>query len=306
MRLDILSPKFYSIIFHCKDKTVFLDLICILSNLFIILSQMNIEQKEYLNIINQSSDDVIFIKNTGKEGISFIEHSHSKHQIIYTLSGTLHIQIDSASYFIPQHHVAWIPANIKHELSSNNRQISLLVFYCNLNLPKEDPRQTLSIYNVNAVTLENLKYIATFNNIISELEQPDLYNYILSFFKILPSINNIYDIPLKGVEIHNNPRLIPILHYINDHLHENLNMTLVANEFGFSVRNLSRLFSKSGILFSNYLNYQRITRSIERFADGNKTMQDIAYEVGFNTPNHFNRIFKMIMGVSPGTFCRKL
>ena len=37
---------------------------------------------------------------------------------------------------------------------------------------------------------------------------------------------------------------------------------------------------------------------------GGKTMQQIAYEVGFATSNHFNRVFRQITGVSPNAFVK--
>jgi hypothetical protein len=52
---------------------------------------MKTEQQEYIASIDQASDKEIFIKKTGWEEISLPEHSHNRHQIIYTLSGTLHI-----------------------------------------------------------------------------------------------------------------------------------------------------------------------------------------------------------------------
>lgn len=267
---------------------------------------MNPEQQTYITLISQSADDVLYIKKTGREGINLPKHSHHRHQIIYTLSGTLHIQIGTTNYFVPEQHLAWIPENIGHELSSNNRQISLFIFYGTLDIPKEDARQQFSIYNTNTMVLENLKFISSGTDLIKKAEQPDLYNYAINFFKLLPAISQSYKIPLKGLVIPDDIRLRPVLLYIIEHLEESLTIEYVAHKFGFSVRNLSRLLLASGISFSNYLNYQRITRAIELFADGNKTMQQIAYEVGFNTPNNFNRVFKQMIGVSPGAFCRKL
>lgn len=78
----------------------------------------------------------------------------------------------------------------------------------------------------------------------------------------------------------------------------------MAEKFGFSVRNLSRLLQGSGIRFNRYLNQQRIIRAIELFTDGGKTMQQIAFDVGFSTPNNFNRVFKQITETSPGGFLR--
>lgn len=68
---------------------------------------------------------------------------------------------------------------------------------------------------------------------------------------------------LKMLAIPNDARLHPILAYLQEHLHENLKMPQLAAHFGFSVRNLSRLFNESGIRFSYYVNNLRIMRAIE-------------------------------------------
>lgn len=266
---------------------------------------MNAEQQKYIAEINHSPENEIHIKKTGQEGISLPQHSHAKFQIIYTLSGTLHIQIGATSYFVPEQHIAWIPENMEHELSSNNRHISLQIFYCALNLPPKDIRQQFSIHNTNGIILENLKFISSGESMIRKEEQTDLYNYAISFFKLLPAMNQSYKIPLQALVIPEDTRLQPVLKFIIDHAGEDLSIEYVARQFGFSVRNLSRLLLKSDIRFSSYLNYQRITRAIELFSDRNKTMQQIAYEVGFNTPNNFNRVFKQITGVNPSAFCKK-
>lgn len=264
---------------------------------------MNSEQQAYINLINRSSHNEIFVKKTGREGINLPVHSHDKHQVIYTLSGTMRIQIGTTDYFVPEQHLVWIPQNVEHELSSNNRQISLIMFYVALRLSEKDARQQFAIYNTNGIIMENLKFISSADGLIRKSEHPDLYTYALSFFKLLPTMSQSCKIPLQALVIPNDARLHPVLLYITEHIGEDLRIEQVAHLCGFSVRNLSRLMLASGIRFSNYLNYQRITRAIELFADGDKTMQQIAYEVGFNTPNNFNRVFKQLTGVNPSAFC---
>ncbi len=59
---------------------------------------MNQEQESYISLIKQTSKETIRIKKTGWEEIKLPGHAHEKCQIIYTLSGTLHVQIGSTSY----------------------------------------------------------------------------------------------------------------------------------------------------------------------------------------------------------------
>lgn len=110
------------------------------------------------------------------------------------------------------------------------------------------------------------------------------------------------EVLLKTRAIPDDMRLHPILDYMMAHLTDGLRIEQVALEFGFSVRNLSRLLHASGIRFSDYMNHQRIVRAIELYSDGGRTMQQVAYEVGFSTPNHFNRVFKQVTGMAPTLF----
>lgn len=266
---------------------------------------MNQEQKNYISLINHTGRETIRIKKTGWEEIHLPGHTHERCQIIYTLSGTLHVQIGATNYFVPEKHIAWIPSYMGHELSSNNRQTSLVIFYLSLDACEDGTLlNEFSIYHADSFIAENLKFIASKGLEINREDAPDLYAFALSFFRLLPTICQNMEFLLKTLAIPNDARLHPILAYLQEHLQENPKMPQLAEHFGFSVRNLSRLFNESGIRFSYYVNNLRIMRAIELFADGGKTMQQIAYEVGFSTPNNFNRVFRQITGMSPHNFVK--
>lgn len=267
---------------------------------------MNDEQREYLAHIGASDREEILIKRTGWEAINLPTHAHEKFQIIYTLSGTLHIKIGSNTYFVPERHLAWIPSRTKHKISSNSRQVALICFY--IDLPVEgdqDPKALFYIWGIRPLIGENLKFIASHAPCIRCSTHPDLYRYASSFFNLMPQINPKETFLLRPLIIPNDPRLTPILNYINRHLSDRLDMELLASRFHLSTRNLSRLFNTSKIRFSSLVNHWRILRAIELMSDRDKTIQEIAYEVGFNTPNNFNRVFKQITGTSPRMYLQR-
>lgn len=267
---------------------------------------MNDEQREYLAHIGASDREEILIKRTGWEAINLPTHAHEKFQIIYTLSGTLHIKIGSNTYFVPERHLAWIPSRTKHKISSNSRQVALICFY--IDLPVEgdqDPKALFYIWGIRPLIGENLKFIASHAPCIRCSTHPDLYRYASSFFNLMPQINPKETFLLRPLIIPNDPRLAPVLNYINRHLSDRLDMELLASRFHLSTRNLSRLFNTSKIRFSSLVNHWRILRAIELMSDRDKTIQEIAYEVGFNTPNSFNRVFKQITGTSPRMYLQR-
>jgi two-component system response regulator YesN len=40
-------------------------------------------------------------------------------------------------------------------------------------------------------------------------------------------------------------------------------------------------------------------------ADADRPVKEVAYEVGYQDPNYFSRIFKKFKGVSPSRYARK-
>lgn len=216
----------------------------------------------------------------------------------------MHVETGGVNYFVPEKHIAWIPEKASHKLSSNSRQVSLIIFYINLNITPDDGKNRFLIYSTNGIIAENLKFIASKGKVITRGKQTDLYNFALSFFNLLPQMTLGADFLLKTLVIPNDSRLHPILNYITEHIHEDLNMEQIASQYNLSVRNLSRLFNTSGIHFSSYVNHLRITRAIELLTDGDNTVQEVAYKVGFNTPNNFNRVFKQVTGKSPKTYIK--
>lgn len=83
-------------------------------------------KEKRLSLIEKIPDCEILTKITGREEIELNPHSHNRHQIIYILSGTLHIEANGKNHFVTERHLVWIPEGTIHRLSSNNRQISLL------------------------------------------------------------------------------------------------------------------------------------------------------------------------------------
>ena len=263
---------------------------------------MTDEQKSYIDRINTIPPDEILIKDSGWEVIDLPEHSHTLHQIVHTLSGTLRIQVDEICYFVPERHLAWIPPGVEHRLSSNNRQVSLQIICCS---HLYAPRDIFAVYNTSSFIGDNLKFIGSGGTHIKKSEEPEMYSYIISFLNLFPVKGEKYRIPLKALFEPHDSRLREILRYIDSHIGDSIHKEMLAERFGMSVRSLSRLFRASDIRFTDYLSYQRVTRAIELIADRDMSIEQIAYTVGFNSPNHFNRVFRQLMGRTPGSLCRR-
>ncbi|MBP9997438.1 MAG: response regulator [Lachnospiraceae bacterium] len=94
--------------------------------------------------------------------------------------------------------------------------------------------------------------------------------------------------------------------YLQEHyMDSTLNLTSVAQEFGFSASYLSRKFKQEiGKGFLEYLNECRMERAI-KMAQANVKMFQTSVAVGIPDPNYFGRCFKKYTGMSYSDYIGK-
>lgn len=68
-----------------------------------------------------------------------------------------------------------------------------------------------------------------------------------------------------------------------------------------------KIFRKvTGLNFTDYLSRLRIEKAKNLLLNPNLRISEIAYEVGFQSLTHFNRVFKKIVGQSPTSYRSQL
>jgi AraC-like DNA-binding protein len=88
--------------------------------------------------------------------------------------------------------------------------------------------------------------------------------------------------------------------YIHEHQTEELSLGQVAKAVNTSTFYFCKMFKKvTGINFTDYLSRVRIEKSKNLLLNPNLRVSEIAFEVGFQSLTHFNRVFKKILGQSP-------
>jgi AraC-like DNA-binding protein/ligand-binding sensor protein len=88
--------------------------------------------------------------------------------------------------------------------------------------------------------------------------------------------------------------------YIREHQTENLRLGNVAKAVNTSTFYFCKMFKKvTGVNFTDYLSRVRIEKSKNLLLNPNLRVSEIAFEVGFQSLTHFNRVFKKIVGQSP-------
>lgn len=83
---------------------------------------------------------------------------------------------------------------------------------------------------------------------------------------------------------------LPSVAYCADELH------LSANYFGDLIK------KETGISAQEYIQSKVIDVAKEKIFDIDKSISEIAYDLGFKYPQHFTRLFKQKVGVSPNEY----
>jgi AraC-like DNA-binding protein len=95
--------------------------------------------------------------------------------------------------------------------------------------------------------------------------------------------------------------------YINEHQGDDLSLGEVAKAVNTSTFYFCKIFRKAtGINFTDYVSRVRIEKSKNLLLNPNLRVSEIAFEVGFQSLTHFNRVFKKILGQSPTEYRAQL
>lgn len=95
--------------------------------------------------------------------------------------------------------------------------------------------------------------------------------------------------------------------FIHEHQGDDLSLAEVAKAVNCSTFYFCKMFKKATSLhFTEYLARVRIEKAKNLLLNPNLRISEIAYEVGFQSLTHFNRVFRRLVGESPTEYRHKL
>jgi AraC family transcriptional regulator len=97
-----------------------------------------------------------------------------------------------------------------------------------------------------------------------------------------------------------NTQILKVLYYIEAHLNDSLVVKTLAKVAGYSPYHFSRIFKMyMGESIISYVSRLRLEKALLKIISNNKSIIEIAFEAGFETPNGFNKAFKKIFDITP-------
>lgn len=102
------------------------------------------------------------------------------------------------------------------------------------------------------------------------------------------------------------PNLIRALNIIHKEYQSDINVGYVSERLNVSESYLMHLFKeKLGITFNKVLTDTRIRNAKIQLLSGKYRINEVAFNVGFNSEKYFTMIFKKVVGITPSEFIKK-
>ncbi|MEC5143931.1 AraC family transcriptional regulator [Chitinophaga sp. 212800010-3] len=128
----------------------------------------------------------------------------------------------------------------------------------------------------------------------------------LNMKELLIRILQHQHLQLIGKEKHthsNNSRFHFVLHYIHEHLTENIPIDSLCRKAYLSRNIFFKWFKEQfGITPLQYINRERLKLAKQLLADKKNSISQVSAQCGFNDTNYFIRLFKSAEGVTPGMY----
>lgn len=228
-------------------------------------------------------------------------HLHPNMEIILVTEGTLHMEIDSCCYDIPQGHATFVPPFAPHLFhSETHNNCHVLMFLKELVpcfadfLDKNTPANHLFRYSPECFSLVERILPLAENHADILPAQAVLSPLIYEIYTTCA----FYTSPRKGADF-----LTEALVYMDRHFTEPITLTGVARAVGVHPVTLSKGFSQlQETNFNSHLNYLRCSHAAMLIQNRHLSFTEAAFASGFGCVRSFNRAFRQVYGVTPTQF----
>jgi len=103
------------------------------------------------------------------------------------------------------------------------------------------------------------------------------------------------------------PPIVKAKQYIQEHHSEEISLGSVAKAVHMSAFYFCKVFKRAtGVTFTEYVSRTRTEKAKNLLLNPNLRISEIAYEVGFQSLTHFNRVFRRVMRQSPTDYRAQL
>lgn len=247
---------------------------------------------------------------TKKTSVHVPPHLHRSLECIYVTEGSLELGIGEDLYHMNTHDFGIVFPDTIHHYQVFDSEKSQAVYL-------------LSAPSLTGAFTEDLQsHFPKVPVIRAENVHPDIPHALYDLLKIncTPYTEVLHQAFTQIILARSVPcfQLIPRTHlakhdiifdtvsYMAGHYMEDISLTRMATDLGYSPYSLSRVFSSTfHSNFNQYLNELRLSHAIGLLENTSETVTEIAWNSGFTSLRTFNRVFKERFRLSPKEYRNK-
>ena len=219
-------------------------------------------------------------------------HSHPKAQLIYAVSGVMHVETTHVSYSIPPSTALLMPAGVVHSIHMEG-QVAMRTLFLRAAAAKGRCEQC-KVITVTPL-LRELILTACCESVDRVTNSRNHHLVMLALDEIDRSSVLPLNLPLTP-----DPRLRTIIDALRANPANSSPLSQWASVTNVSERTLARLFRhKTGLSFRQWRQNARLTAAMSALAVG-KSLAIAAEIAGFDSQPAFGAAFRRFFGVTPG------
>lgn len=246
-----------------------------------------------------------------KQGWIHPKEKYDNYKLIVSETGTFHISVEEKETVIitPGEYVL-IPPNTSWETtkkSNENDKFWWIMFSCS----NSSICESIALNSYGAIPQpESLRQVFTrLLDCLYKTPEPviglqlGISQVLVELYRQIWSINKkeIADTKGKTHDISNQ-----VIIYMNEYIKRNLNIKDLSNHLNLNSDYLRRVFKKAtGKTPLQYHRRLRIKEAKKLIENGELTISQIAYEIGYDNVGYFSRVFKRETGYWPTEFLRR-
>ena len=147
------------------------------------------------------------------------------------------------------------------------------------------------------VEKDRLRHAYFETKVVSPKQHEALVNLLTIFAQHISMVSNQVLVQERNAE---SPLITRAKRYIEEKQGEDLSLGEVAKAVNTSTFYFCKMFKKAtGLHFTEYVSRVRIEKAKNLLLNPNLRVSEVAFEIGFQSLTHFNRVFKKIVGQSP-------
>lgn len=215
-------------------------------------------------------------------------HTHRRAQLLYGAEGVMHVETPNGQWIIPPERAVWIPPEMPHQLTLFD------VKTCSLYILPDSVSRQIERCEVLSISPLFRQLLLKAPQLNPPFTQHDELIFALILMELTCAEPIDLHLPLPEhkamLEICKKFLKSPDIHYGPE---------IFAAELCMSERHFSRMFKQeTGLSFSKWRQQACVLISLERLIQ-HHSIQQIAYDLGFQNPAAFSTMFQRVLGLSP-------